>query len=60
MENITKEELLEELKLSGMTDEDLAKIAGGDGFDPEAYRTCMKSCVARHSREFCDKTCSML
>lgn len=51
MEKITKEELLAELKLDGISIDDLAKVSGGNvtpcpvGVDIEEYKFCMKRCL---------------
>ncbi|MDO5446116.1 MAG: hypothetical protein Q4F31_10920 [Eubacteriales bacterium] len=56
MEKITKEELLEELKLNGVSDEDLAKIAGGE--DASIWEQCMQLCLKKVAREHCERVCS--
>ncbi|MDO5446111.1 MAG: hypothetical protein Q4F31_10890 [Eubacteriales bacterium] len=60
MEKITKEELLEQLKLNGVNNEDLSKIAGGEEpvNDPCMDNGCMEMCLKKQSWNECLKTCS--
>ncbi|MDO5446108.1 MAG: hypothetical protein Q4F31_10875 [Eubacteriales bacterium] len=45
MEKITKEELLEQLKLNALSDEDLSNVSGG-GYEVEMInKKCYKNCL---------------
>ncbi|MDO5445996.1 MAG: hypothetical protein Q4F31_10300 [Eubacteriales bacterium] len=55
MEKYTKEELLEQLKLNGVSDEDLAKIAGGEDSINQA---CWDHCIKVSTYEICENICS--
>lgn len=55
MEKITKEELMEELKLGEAKDADLDKIAGGA--ETKGHASCMQECIQRNSYETCLMFC---
>ncbi|MDO5445998.1 MAG: hypothetical protein Q4F31_10310 [Eubacteriales bacterium] len=66
MEKITKEELLEQLNLSGVSDEDLEKIAGGEVDECTAkamakFTYCRNVCNRFKNNEkqfsFCNSKC---